>query len=295
MQSMKSVKSEPQRIAPSRQVATTLLQSCSGRFADENVVKSSLSLRDQTTDCYKRSKDATACVPLDHENDADPLCKEAWKMSILQPLGGPARNVGLIRLINDEARKTHMQRSSYTARLADVEMKLSPKELLAEVCTDVRLAVRRCLNVYKPIRFMYVESQRTCQRRLEIRQGVRAIMPRIRIKVLFIGMLLKAAQQEEDPAELMWRSLSESVAAKPDPARIRKFFEEGPVSCVEVEDEHSMQEGASAVAAVTDNDGEGDLDDGMRRCHSAPASELFLHKNRPALPRLPLPLPMQRL
>merc|ERR1712232_380806 len=122
----------------------------------------------------------------DCDSGMDVLSKELKRDSISQPLGGAERNMGLIRMIYDEARRNHMQRLTYQARLADPEMKVPPREVLAEVCADIRIAVRRCLNVFKPIRFMYIEAQRTAQRRQDVLEKVHARLPRVRLKVIFI-------------------------------------------------------------------------------------------------------------
>merc|ERR1712125_22523 len=111
-----------------------------------------------------------------------------------------------------------MQRSTYQARLADPEIKVPPREVFAEVCADIRIAVRRCLNVFKPIRFMYIEAQRTAQRRQDILEKVHARLPRVRLKVIFIGMKLKAYRsvrraRADDPAEQLWQHLFDSLAS----------------------------------------------------------------------------------
>merc|ERR1712110_244151 len=114
------------------------------------------------------TKGAHLLVNPDCDSTVDSFGQELWRGSISQPLGGPERNLGLIRMIYDEARRSHTQRLTYQERLVDPEIKVPPRVILAEVCADIQIAVRRCLHVFKPIRFMYIGAQRRAHRRQQI-------------------------------------------------------------------------------------------------------------------------------
>eukprot|EP00927_Polykrikos_kofoidii_P065965 TRINITY_DN61651_c0_g1_i1.p1 TRINITY_DN61651_c0_g1~~TRINITY_DN61651_c0_g1_i1.p1 ORF type:complete len:635 (+),score=76.80 TRINITY_DN61651_c0_g1_i1:180-1907(+) len=137
--------------------------------------------------------------------------QRGWRTFIQVRLGGPERNVGLIRLIYEDARARHQGRSTFRIRRL-LGRKRSVGPVLGEVCADVFAAVKRCTRAYKAVQLLWFGGQK----RREARARVNIILKRVRPKVIAVDAWLRVLRRLRGPvgsdeAERMWRELCDSV------------------------------------------------------------------------------------
>lgn len=115
-------------------------------------------------------------------------------------------NVGLIRLIFEEARTSHSARPSYQARQIDPAStdKRMHGVIFREVCTDVLRATQKCCKAYRAVEVL----GEAADRRMASRNRVTRNIQNVRRKLLVAGILCKTLRnmrEDTAKAESMWK------------------------------------------------------------------------------------------
>jgi len=154
-------------------------------------------------------------LDLDVFKKVDSIPLKGWQRSLTSPLGTSERNCGLIRMIYEEARRIHQSRATCRARMAG-DLKVVPKAVLGEACVDMLAAIRRVVNAYRAIQYMYAGATRRAQARASLKDK----MPRIRAKVYALDCFASLFRYTRDPwgsvAEQQWKSLRDAVNTRDD-------------------------------------------------------------------------------
>lgn len=150
-------------------------------------------------------------------NEADPesLLEERMATTRLnetrvQNLGSVCdRSLILARWATQEARNRHVARTTYLNRQREdfPRVGTEAREILREVFSDVRAAVRICCVAYRAVELMQESAQ---QRKVRIRANLKRIRAKVIATNRFCTLLSRMREARE--AEKQWRDYLESLA-----------------------------------------------------------------------------------
>lgn len=141
------------------------------------------------------------------------LMKEvATKLQKNVTVGTLPRDPAMMRLISSEARRRHLARPTYQARMNEMG-DINPREVLIEAIQDVVAAAKKCVKSGMMLRATMHDV-----RVAKLRAVVQERMPPIRAKTLAVDRIQNVYMQvkKQETAEDMWQRLAnEGLASTP--------------------------------------------------------------------------------
>eukprot|EP00747_Dinoflagellata_sp_TGD_P182802 gnl/TRDRNA2_/TRDRNA2_37221_c0_seq1.p1 gnl/TRDRNA2_/TRDRNA2_37221_c0~~gnl/TRDRNA2_/TRDRNA2_37221_c0_seq1.p1 ORF type:complete len:423 (+),score=86.38 gnl/TRDRNA2_/TRDRNA2_37221_c0_seq1:62-1270(+) len=132
---------------------------------------------------------------------------------------GAERNMVVMRLVFEDARRRHKERGSYQARLAAEEAgetaeRVDTAVILREVCTDVWAAVRTCFLAQKAIRLMSEGATSTRHHHKEVCNSAHKLRAKVVAASRIYGIYHEVHEDHEHKrdTDLAWEDIMGSLA-----------------------------------------------------------------------------------